>query len=77
MTTHYLDKAVFESTDRKLKVIYSEGENDWDIQLFLSQESGKYYAKGPFGRWDTVCYVELGEKTQEEINEWIENIKNN
>jgi hypothetical protein len=76
MTTKYLDKVEFEFLNKKLNLVFSEGDKDWDIQLFFNEEDGKYYTRGPYGRWDSVCYVELGIKTDEEVKEWIKNIKN-
>lgn len=75
MTTKYIDKVEFESLNKNLKLIFSEGNKNWDIQLFLNEDNGKYFTKGPYGRWDSICYVELGLKTDEEIQEWIKNIK--
>ena len=74
MTTKYLDRHEFESLNTKLTLVFSEGDQEWDIQLFFNEEDGKYYAKGPYGRWDAVCYVELGVKTDKEISEWISSI---
>jgi hypothetical protein len=70
--TDHLDVAEFESSHQSLKLIRTIGNGPWKIELYLDTISDHYYAKGPFARWDAVCYVFLDKvRSQEDVDLWI------
>ncbi len=60
-----MNKALnFKKIETKIlnqREIYFSGFGDsWDVQIYFNGEDGHYYLKGPFGRWDGICYNDLG-----------------
>lgn len=77
MTDHF-DVEHFESSHKSLKLIWTIGNGSWKIELYLDAITGHYYAKGPFVRWDAVCYVFLDKvRSQEDVDLWITQMEGN
>lgn len=67
-----IDVKDFEAQNRNLTLIEQLGERVW---VYLDNENGEYYAKGPFAYHEGVVYLELGKMTTHEIEKWISELK--
>ena len=66
----------FEKNILNQSEIYFSGFGDsWDVAIYYNQRDGHYYLKGPFGRWDQICYYDLGPLTKSELQVWIDNFE--
>ena len=70
------DVQSFESKHRNLILVTTIGEGPWKIELFLNPDDGFHYAKGPFSRWDSICYVKLSFQDQNHRDAWIKKMSN-
>ena len=66
-----IDAKAFEARSKNIRMIRSFGEKPWQIEIYFNEDDGSHYAKGPFGRWDAVCYIKLPSNDQKDIEEWI------
>lgn len=74
----HLDVKIFESNNTNIQLISTIGSGEWKVELYLNKDDDRYYAKGPFARWDSICYVLLEKiTTAQEAEEWIEKMKSN
>ena len=74
----HIDVDQFEAQHPNIQLIESLGEGEWKIELYLDQDTVNYYAKGPFARWDAICYVYLSKlKSSEDVPGWLEQMKKN
>lgn len=74
----HLDVTEFESNHPNIDLLETLGTGDWRIELYLDKDSNEYFSKGPFGRWDAICYVKLDKvKSKEGAKNWVEEMKAN
>lgn len=74
--TKVIDYNYFESKTSNQKEIYFSGfGNAWDVQIVYNSLDRHYYLKGPFGRFDAICYYDLGPISELEIRSWIANFE--
>ena len=71
--SEHLDVAKFEASHPNIDLISTIGSGEWRIELYLNRDNKRYYAKGPFARWDGICYVLLDKVlTDEDASKWVQ-----
>jgi hypothetical protein len=76
MSLGYIDVTKFESEHQNLELLDKFGEGEREISIFLNKDDGKYYCKGAFARWDSICYIKLNTiSSPEALKDWIEKMK--
>ena len=74
----HLDVTDFESTHPNLDLLKTLGTGDWKIELYYDRDSNEYFSKGPFARWDAICYVKLEKvKSKEDAEQWVKQMRAN
>lgn len=66
-----IDAKSFEAANKKIQLIQTVGDGPWQIEVYYNSDDGYHYAKGPFARWDAICYVKLPFTDKEKIDDWI------
>jgi hypothetical protein len=70
------DVVEFEKNNKNLKFVGRFGKSVREVSLYFNSDDGKYYYKGPFGRWDAVSYFELTNVTSDEdALKWLNEMK--
>ena len=74
--TDHIDVTQFESTHMNVTLVKTIGSGPGKIELFEDGDTGDYFAKGPFARWDAICYVHLEKvKSKEDVAVWIKQME--
>jgi hypothetical protein len=76
MSLGYLDVTKFESENINLELIEKWGEGESEISVFVNKDDGHYYCKGPFARYESICYIDLHSiSSPEALQDWIQQMK--
>jgi hypothetical protein len=65
-----IDAEKFEKDNKNLELIHSDEVGSWAVSLYYNKDDGHYYMKGPFARWDAICYIDKGLMTNDQIEEF-------